>query len=148
MNRGKNPSFSIPHSVVNFYGAVIGVGAGAPTRALDGPMGSTVATYPTRANSVSKVTAPTRTSAGVYVISIDHQAPTMLFCTAAVYSAGGSPTGGLSADVTVMTPVVKDTNGSLITIQVTVSTLTTGAATDIGTSDLLVFRFDAQDSTV
>lgn len=141
MNRGKNPKFSIPHSAVDFTVAVLGAGAAAPTVPADGPFTPATSTYPVRANGVSKAATevPSRTSAGLYVITIDHQLPNILFATAAVVAGGAAPTGGLSADVTVINAATRQ-----ITVQV--NTITSGAATDIGTSDLLLLSVDAQDS--
>ena len=148
MNRGVDHMFGIPHDVVKFFGAVIGAGAAAPTRCLNGQYTPTTATYPARANGVSTTTIPTRTSAGLYTITLTHQIPTLLFGTASVLSGGGAPTAALVADVLIMNPVVADqTPSGFPTITVLVST-PAGIATDLGTSDMLVFELTGQNSLV
>lgn len=143
MDRGKNIKSSIPHSCVDFTVAVLGNTTSDPTIPADGAFTPTTATYPVRANGVSKVTAeaPSRSSTGVYVITYAHLLPNALFASASVLSAGGSPTGDLGAIVTVL-----DGPNRQITVEVT--TNTSNALTDLGTSDMLVIYVHAQDSSV
>lgn len=141
MKRGKNIKSSIPHSAVDFTIAVIGAGAGAPTVPLDGAFTPTTATYPLRANGVSKLTAeiPTRTSAGFYVITYEHALPNVLYAAAVILKAGAAPTTQLGADVTLVDPAAR---------QMTVKCIVpNGTATDLGTNDMLVIYAHAQDST-
>jgi len=142
MNRGKDHKFSIPHSTVDFVVAAMGAGAAAPTVPLNGKLTPTTATYPIRANGISKLSTeiPTRTSAGLYVITYSHLLPTMLFATGSVVSAGNSPTAALVADVTIIDQVNRK-------LTVLVST-PAGVATDLGTSDMLIVLCQAQDSSV
>lgn len=137
---GKNPKSSIPHSCVDFTVAVLGAATSAPTIPADGSFTPTTSTYPRRANKVSTVAAeaPTRTSAGIYVITIVPKLANILFVAAETYAAGGSPTGALQVDVT----KVDAANRKLY---VTVTT-PAGVAADIGTSDMLVFYVHGQDS--
>jgi hypothetical protein len=125
-----------------FWVAAIGAGAAAPTVPSNGPAGPTVATYPLIANGISKSTSeiPTRTSTGVYVITIAHQLPLVQFATGAVFSAGASPTAVLVADVTII-------NAASRTITVKVST-PAGTLTDLGTSDMLVLQCNYHNSSV
>src|SRR3954464_13091709 len=141
MKRGKNIKSSIPHSCVDFTVAVIGTGASAPAVPATGDFRPTTATYPLKSNGISKVAAeiPTRTSAGFYVLTLEHQLPNILFAEATIVKAGGSPTAQLSADVTVIDSVNR---------QITVKcVIPTGTATDLGTSDMLVVYVHGQDST-
>lgn len=139
---GANPKKSIPHSCVDFTVAVIGTGATPPAVPANGNFTPTTNTYPRRANRVSTVAAeaPTRTGAGVYVITIADKLANILFVSATVAAAGGSPTGALQADVTKWDAANRK-------LYVSVST-PAGVATDIGTSDMLVFYVHAQDSGV
>lgn len=140
MKRGGDLKKSLPHSCVDFTVAVLGAGAAAPTVPADGNFTPTTATYPLRANSVSKVAAeiPTRTSAGFYVITIEHQLPNILFANAVVLSAGGAPTAELAADVTIVNSATR---------QITVKCiLPNGTATDCGTSDMIVVYVHGQNS--
>lgn len=142
MIRGKDISYAVPGSMVKFLAAVLGNTTNAPTIPADGKFTPTTSTYPRRANSVSLVAseAPTRTSQGVYVITISHLLPNILFATAAVLSAGGSPTATLVADVTIINSATR---------QLTVKTaLPNGTLTDVGTSDMIVIKIDGQDSGV
>jgi hypothetical protein len=64
------------------------------------------------------------------VIPYEHALPNVLFAEASVLKAGGSPTAQLSADVTIVDPVLK---------QITVKcVIPNGTATDLGTNDMLV----------
>lgn len=139
---GKNPKYSSPGSCVDFTVAVLGAATSAPTLPADGDFRHDKSTYPRRANKVSTLAAeaPTRTGAGVYVVTMAEQLANILYADAVVLAAGASPTGDLSADVT----KVDAPNRKLY---VTVST-PAGVATDIGTNDMLVFYVHAQDSTV
>lgn len=139
---GANPKKSIPHSCVDFTVAVIGTGATAPAVPANGNFTPTTNTYPRRANRVSTVAAeaPTRTGAGVYVITIADKLANILFVKGETYSAGGSPTGALQVDVTKI-----DAANRKITVAVFSAA---GVATDIGTSDMLVLWCHAQDSGV
>lgn len=139
---GKNPKSSSPHSSVDFTVAVLGGGTGAPTVPADGKLTPSTSTYPVRGNKVSTATAdaPTRSSAGVYVITYADFVPFVKNAWASVVSAGGSPTGDLQACVTKIDAANR---------QLTVKTATfAGVATDIGTNDMLIITVDAQDSTV
>lgn len=140
MKRGKDRKSSIPHSCVDFTAAVLGASASAPTVPLNGSFTPTTATYPARANGVSTVAAeaPTRTSAGLYVITVMHQLPNILFPSASVVSAGASPTACLVADVTIANSAKRQ-----ITVQVSTPA---GVATDLGTSDMLLLYIHGQDS--
>jgi|SRR6185312_5059718 len=139
MKRGKNIKSSVPHSCVDFTVAVLGAGAAAPTIPANGNFTPTTSTYPLRANGVDTVIAIVRSSTGVYVIPFAHQLPNVLFGTAAVLAAGGSPSGNLAADVVAIDPVAR-------TCTVKVTTITADALTDIGTSDMLVIYLHGQDS--
>jgi hypothetical protein len=140
MKRGPWPDFAIPHDTVKFTVAAIGTGASAPAAPVDGRFTPTTATYPRRANGISYAVAPTRTSAGIYVVTInpDFQLYQYTFGQGVVLSAGLSPTALLEADVTILDPVNQ---------QVTVKVITgTGTATDLGTSDMLVLYLHGLNS--
>lgn len=139
---GANPKKSIPHSCVDFTVAVIGTGATAPAVPANGNFTPTTNTYPRRANRVSTVAAeaPTRTGAGVYVITIADKLANILFVKGETYAAGGAPTGALQVDVTKI-----DAANRKITVAVFTAA---GVAADIGTSDMLVLYCHAQDSGV
>jgi hypothetical protein len=140
----KNPKSSIPHSCVDFTIAAIGAGAAAPTVPANGNFRPTTSVYPLRANGISQLAAeiPTRTSAGIYVItySADYSLFNVLFPNASVLSAGASPTSVLEATVTIVDPVARQ-----ITVKVYIPN---GTLTDLGASDLLVIYLHGQDSTV
>ena len=139
---GKNPKQSVPHSSVDFTVAVLGAATSAPTIPADGKLTPTTSTYPVRGNRVSTAAAdaPTRSGAGVYVITYADQVPFVKNAWASVVAAGASPTGDLQACVTKIDAANR---------QITVKTATfAGVATDIGTNDLLIITVDAQDSTV
>lgn len=143
MNRGKNAKFSIPHSCVDFTLAVLGAAAAAPTVPANGTLTPATSTYPSRANGVSRLAAeiPTRSGAGLYVVTYSHLLPTMLYADAAVFAAGAAPTaGGLKADVIAINQATRQ-----LTVVVTTPA---GVAADLGVNDMLVFHVQAQDSTV
>lgn len=141
MNRGKDRKSSIPHSCVDFTVAALGAGASAPTVPADGDFRPTTATYPLRANGISKASAevPTRSGTGVYVITVSHLLPNILYAAGVVVKAGSSPTAELAADVTII-----DAPNRQITVKVIAPN---GTATDLGTSDMLLLYVHAQDST-
>lgn len=140
MNRGENIHKSIPANSGSFWVAALGASTSAPTVPANGPFTPTTSTYPISANGIDKTTAPTRSAAGVYVITVAHQLPLIMFATGIVVAAGGSPTSALAAEVTKI-----DTANR----QITVKTFTpTGTATDLGTSDLLLLKCDYRNSTV
>ena len=142
MNRGKNPKSSIPHSMVDSCIAVIGTGATAPAVPANGDFRPTTTTYPLRANAVDTraTNAPTRTGAGIYVITYAHQLPNVLFADGAVYKAGAAPTAALVADVTIIDAVNRQ-----LTVKVSTPA---GVLTDLGVNDMLVIKVEAQDSGV
>lgn len=140
MKTGKNLKKSIAHSCVDFTVAVLGAGAAAPTVPANGNFTPTTASYPLRANAVSTAVAeiPTRSGTGVYVVTIAHLLPNILFATGVVLSAGSAPTSALTAEVTIINAATR---------QITVKVFTpAGVATDLGTSDMLVLYCHAQDS--
>lgn len=139
MNRGENPHKSIPANCGSFWVAALGAATSAPTVPANGPFAPTTSTYPASMNGIDKTTAPTRSAAGVYVITVSHLLPLIQFATAVVVAAGGSPTAALAAEVTKI-----DTANR----QITVKTFTpSGTATDVGTSDLILIKVDYHNST-
>lgn len=142
MNRGENPHKSIPANCGSFWVAALGNSTSAPTVPANGAFTPTTSTYPISMNGISKLSAeaPSRSAAGVYVVTVDHKLPLMQFATAVVVAAGGSPTTALAAEVTKI-----DTANR----QITVKTFTpAGVATDVGTSDLILIKVDYRNSTV
>ena len=135
--KNKNPKSSTPHSSVDFTAAVLGNGTSAPTIPADGKFTPTTGTYPLRANRAKSCT---RSGAGVYAITLQDQLPLIKNAWASIVAAGGSPTGDLKGRVTAI-----DAANRQITVQ---TTTFAGAATDIGTSDMLIVMIDAQDSMV
>lgn len=134
---GKNPKQSSPHSCVDFTAAVLGNTSSAPTIPADGPIDPTKGQYPLRAN---RAASATHSATGVIVITLADPPATMLYVSAQVIAAGGSPTAELIAVVTKIDPANK---------QVTVKTMIpAGTATDPGTSDMIVLYCHGQDSTV
>jgi hypothetical protein len=141
MNRGDSFHKSIPTNSGTFWAAAIGTGASAPAVPANGAFTATTSTYPLIANGISKVAAeaPTRSGAGVYVVTMAHLVPLYMFATAIVVAAGGAPTSALAAEVTKI-----DTANR----QVTVKCFTpAGVATDLGTSDMLLIEVDYHNST-
>lgn len=141
ITRGKNPAFDIAHSTVNFNVAVIGAGAAPPTVPLNGVLTPTTNTFPAAINMVSRVAAevPTRASAGNYILTLGPLYVHLLPNDIAVVSAGGAPTLYLTADVVAVSPATRQ-------VQVLVQNTATGAATDLGTSDMLVLSLKGIDS--
>jgi hypothetical protein len=140
MNRGENIHKSIPGNCGSFWAAVIGAGAAAPTVPANGTFTPTTATFPVSANGVSKVAAevPTRSGTGVYVLTLSHLVPLIMFATGVVVAAGGAPTTALAAEVTSINASAR---------QVTVKVFTpAGVATDLGTSDMLLLKCDYHNS--
>jgi hypothetical protein len=140
MKRGKNIKSSIPGSCVDFTAAVIGAGAAAPALPANGNFTPTTTTYPLRANATSKLAAevPVRSGVGVYVITIEHPLPNILFASAVVVKAGAAPTAELAADVTII-----DTANRQITVKVITPA---GLAADCGVNDMLLLYVHGQDS--
>lgn len=139
MIRGADFKKSVPHSCVDFTVAAIGTGATPPAKPADGDFRPTTNTYPLRANAFSTTAAATRTSAGFYVIPIEHLLPNILFAEATVVKAGAAPTAQLAADVTLI-----DSANKQITVKCVIPN---GTATDLGTSDMLLIFVHAQNST-
>lgn len=141
MNRGESIHKSVPANCGSFWVAALGAGAAAPTVPANGSFTPTTSTYPVLMNGISKVSAeaPSRSGAGVYVITVSHQLPLIQFATAIVVAAGGSPTAALAAEVTSINTATR---------QVTVKTFTpSGTATDCGTSDMIILKCDYHNST-
>ena len=141
----KNFKSASPHSSVDYVAAALGGGSGnPPTLPADGVFTPTTSTYPLHANALSSGTnavAPTRTSTGIYTLTLKHQPKFVLFAKAEVLQAGASPTTGLTAKVVSYDPVAK-----VATVRTYVDT--TGVLTDAGTNDMIVLYVTAQDSTV
>jgi hypothetical protein len=140
MQRGKNPASAIPHSSVFFDVAVLGAGASAPTIPLDGTLTAASSVFPIAANGVDPATLPTRTSAGLYVITYVHKLPHVIPQSAQVVSAGGAPTAALDAAILKVVPSTRQ-------VTVLVSVPSTGVATDMGTSDMLVMTLKGYDTS-
>lgn len=142
MIRGKDHAFAIPQSTCKFWMAALGNTTNAPTIPADGTFRPTTSTYPRRCNGISLASgeAPSRSSQGIFVLTYRHQVPTVMFATAAVLSAGNSPTAVLVADVTIIDPVARQ-----VTVKITTPT---GTLTDPGTSDMIVVQLECQDSGV
>lgn len=140
MKRGADLKKSVPHSCVDFTVAVLGTGATAPVVPADGDFRPATTVFPLRANGVSKVAAeiPTRASAGVYTITLEHQLPNILFATAVVVKAGAAPTAELGADVTII-----DAPNRQITVKCIIPS---GTATDCGVNDMLLIYVHGQNS--
>jgi len=106
----------------------------------NGTFTPTTATFPVNANGISKVAAevPTRSGTGVYVLTLSHLVPLIMFATGVVVAAGGAPTTALAAEVTSINASAR---------QVTVKVFTpAGVATDLGTSDMLLLKCDYHNS--
>lgn len=141
MNRGANPAKAIPHSSVFFDVAVLGNTTSAPTVPADGPLSAAVSTFPIGGNGVDKTAAgvPTRTSAGLYVITYVHQLVNVIPQSAQVVAAGASPTAALEASILSIVPATRK-------VTVLVSVPSTGAATDLGVNDMLVLTLKGYDT--
>ena len=143
MNRGQNFKKDHAPNMVGFRVAAIGTGATAPAVPADGRFTPTTSTFPRRLNAISLLTAeaPTRTGAGVYTITIsaDFKLVNAWPTAAVVLSAGGAPTALLEA-----TPTIYDPATRILTVKTFIGN---GTATDLGTSDMLVVTFEAQDSS-
>lgn len=140
MNRGENTHKSIPANCGSYWAAAIGTGASAPAVPANGSFTPTTSTYPVIANGISKLAAeaPTRSGAGVYVITMSHLVPLLMFSTGVVVQAGASPTAALAAEITVINTATR---------QITVKVFTpAGVATDLGTSDMLLLKCDYHNS--
>lgn len=142
MKGRKNFKYGAAHDMVDFQVAVLGAAAAAPTVPADGRFLPATSTFPKRLNGVSQLAAeaPTRTSAGKYVITFSADFSLVnMWADGSVLSAGAAPTAALAVTVLIVDPVARQ-----ITVLVTVPT--TGAATDAGTSDLILLNVTGQDS--
>lgn len=140
MIRGKSIAFAIPHDICTFFVAVVGAGANPPIAPMNGAMTPTTPTFPSQAQGLSSGTAPTRTSAGIYVITYSHQLVHVIPTGAAVISCGVSPTAQLHADITVINAATRQ-----VTVKITAPS---GTLTDLGTSDMLILTLTGIDSSL
>lgn len=143
MERGKNPAFAVVPQKVDFFVAVMGNTTSAPTIPADGTMTAAAAgLFPTAANGVSTVTAeaPTRTSAGIFTVTYQHQLVHVVGGSACVLSDGAAPTTALYAIITKIVPATR-----VVTFRVYTPN---GTLTDPGTSDLVVLMLHGIDSTL
>lgn len=142
MNRGKSFKSDLNQSVTGFRVAVLGNGTSAPTVPANGSFRPGTSTFPSGLNSVSFLAAeaPTRSGAGIYVVTVQHALVNAWPVSAVVLKGGSSPTTVMEATPTIYDPATR---------QLTVKTFVpNGTATDIGTSDMLIVSFEGQDSSV
>lgn len=138
MNRGTWP---LKHAVMNcvaFFAAFLGGGAATNgTVPASGVLADDAAgLYPKGANLGTSLTY---VSTGLYTAVYSETFKHVLHATGIVVSDGASPTAALVAVVTKITPSTK-------TITVKVYT-PAGTLTDLGTSDLLILRCEAADTS-
>jgi hypothetical protein len=140
MKRGKNHAFAIPHSSVFFEVAVLGNTTNAPTVPANGAFTAGASTFPIGANGISTVAAeaPTRTSAGIYVLTIAHLLANIIPINIEVTSAGASPTVALYGIIASIVPATR-----LITIRIYTPA---GTLTDLGVNDMAVLSLKGYDT--
>lgn len=138
MNRGPYPLKHAVLNIVAFFAAFLGGGA-----ATNGTIPATgvltddaAGLFPKGANLGTSLTY---VSTGLYTAIYSEQFKHLLWADAIVVSDGASPTAALKAVVTKITPSTR-------TITVKVYT-PSGTLTDLGTSDLLILRCEAADTS-
>lgn len=138
MNRGVYPLKHAVLNVVAFFAAFLGGGA-----ATDGSIPTSgvltddaAGLYPKGANLGTSLTY---VSTGLYTAVYSETFKNVLWADGIVVSDGASPTAALKAVVTKITP-------STNTITVKIYT-PDGTLTDLGTSDLLILRIEAADTS-
>lgn len=137
MNRGKNLANALIPGFVTYHAAFLGGGAATNcTIPTDGVLTDAAAgVYPRQANIA---TSATYVSTGLYTIVLSEACKNLLFADAVVVSDGVSPTAALKAVVTKITP------STGLTVKVYTPA---GVLTDLGTSDLLILKVDAADTS-
>jgi hypothetical protein len=137
MIRGSNPTKSPVVNQITFYAAFLGGGAAANGSVpSNGVFSAATSTYPKAANLG---TSCTYISTGVYDVVLADSVKNILWADAKATSGGASPTAALDVVVFSIVPSTK-------TIRVKVYT-PAGALTDLGTSDMLILKIDAADTS-
>lgn len=137
MEKGKWPAMGMFVGFVSMIAAFLGGGAAANgTVPANGVLKDDAATFPKGCNLGTSLTY---VSTGLYTMIYSQQVKNLLFADAIVVDAGASPTAALKAVVTKITPSTR-------TITVKVYT-PAGVLTDLGTSDMIVFKLDAADTS-
>lgn len=138
MNRGTNsPVKGFVPNMITFHAAFMGGGAASDgTRPTNGTLTNSGGEYPAQANFGSTLVY---SATGIYTVTFSELVPHLLFANAIVVDSGASPTTALHAVITAIVPASK---------QCTVKVYTpAGTLTDLGTSDMIVFKVDAADTT-
>lgn len=139
MNRGTNsPVMGFSPNSMTLYAAALGGGAAANgTLPTNGQLTDASGKYPKAVNFASALTYNAAT--GKYKMVLSEAVKHILYAEGIVVDSGASPTAALYALVTAIDPVTK-------TIYFNVYT-PAGTLTDLGTSDMVIMKIDAADTT-
>jgi hypothetical protein len=132
MNRSENAAYAMPYGQITMYGKIQGAGAAAPVRAPTTFSATSMAGYMHSSNNfISTVAADiTRAGAGDYTAKLQDGLPVVLDIDARCYSTNAAT----AKDV-----YVRDYNPTTRVITFGTNLATSGAATDLASTDFVVF---------
>ena len=138
MQRGEFPAKVLYPGNVDYLGAFLGGGAGVNgTIPANGVLTDNAAgLYPKQANMGLSLT---RTAIGLYTAVFSDSVKNILFADGVVVSDGAAPTAALKAIVTKITPGANSCVVAIFT--------PAGVAADLGTSDLLIVKVTAGNTS-
>lgn len=139
MQRGINsPVGGFSAGSMLLFAAAMGGGAAADgTLPTNGQLLDSGGTYPKAVNFATSLTYNAAT--GVYYMTLSQYVKHLLHATGIVVDSGASPTAALVCVVTKIIPASKRIDLKIYT--------PAGTLTDLGTSDMLILRIDAADTT-
>lgn len=139
MNRGTNsPIGGFAAGSMLLFAAAMGGGAAADgTLPTNGQLNDADGKYPKAVNFMSTLTYNAAT--GIYYATLSQAVKHILHATGIVVDSGASPTAALVCVVTKIIPTTKIIHLKIYT--------PAGTLTDLGTSDMLILRVDAADTS-
>lgn len=139
MNRGTNsPIKGFSANRITLFAAAMGGGAGTNgTIPGNGQLDDANGKYPKAENFASALTY--NASTGLYIMTLTESVKHILFATGIVVDSGSAPTSVLECAVTAIVPSTKSIYVKIFAPN--------GTLTDLGTSDMLILKVDAADTS-
>lgn len=140
MNRSENQAYAMPPGQITMYAKIQGQGGAAPIRCPTTYSATSTAGFMHASNNfVSAVAADiTRSGAGAYTAKLSDGLPVVLDIDGRVFATSGA---AANKDV-----YVTDYNPTTRVITFGTNLATSGAATDLATTDFLVFTITGMNS--
>jgi len=138
MNRSENPSYAMPYEHITMYGKLQGQGAAAPIRAPSTFSATSSAGFMHSSNNfVSTIAADvTRTGVGAYTVKFSDGIPVVIDIDLRIWSTTGA--------AAYKDGYVTDYNPTTRVLTFGTNLATSGAATDLATTDFLVITIVGQ----